>query len=46
MKLRIYQGVLIERSFTGLRWLAFIPGVAILRADTLEGIRRLIREAR
>lgn len=46
MKLRTYKGVLIERqtSPSAIRWLALIPGVAILRADTIAGMRRLISD--
>lgn len=48
-KARQYRGVWIEPAApnnSGLRWSAFIVGVGFLRADTLDEIKRLIRESR
>ena len=44
--MKVYLGVLIERTHTSFRWIALIPGRCILRADTLNGMKRLIRSAR
>jgi hypothetical protein len=47
MNARTYRGVEIERAGlngSGIRWVAFIPGHGFLRADTLDGVRELIRE--
>lgn len=41
----IYKNHLIEKSLTGL-YSCFILGVGTLKADSLEGIKRMIREAK
>ena len=44
---RMYRGVLIEPhgpNTWGMRWLACPENGRVLRADTLAGMKRLIRE--
>lgn len=35
----------MARNSMGLRWSADVPGHRMMRADTKEGMRRLIRQA-
>lgn len=45
--IRCYRGVFIypcEPNSSGMRWWALVNGAGLLRADTLDGIRRLIRQ--
>lgn len=47
-KARIYRDVVIlpaDRNSSGIRWTANVGIGITLRADTLQGIRELIREA-
>ena len=40
-----YKGVIIEKTTSGgFRYIALIPGVQILRYDTLAGMKQLISE--
>ena len=46
MKVRTYMGVFIERAdinSSGIRWTAFVQGAGTLKADTLQGIKQLIK---
>ena len=43
--MRIYKGYLIERAFPSGYWKAFVQGHGTLVADTLQGLKALIREA-
>lgn len=48
-KAHIYCGVVIlpaDRNSSGIRWTANVGTGITLRADTLQGIRELIREAK
>lgn len=48
-KAHIYRGVVIlpaDRNSSGIRWTANLGIGITLRADTLHGIRELIREAK
>lgn len=43
---RTYRGIIISRAGlngSGIRWIALSPAGGFLRADTLEGMRGLIR---
>jgi hypothetical protein len=45
---RIYRGVVIlpaDRNSSGIRWTARLNDGTRLRADTLQGIRQMIRQA-
>jgi len=42
----IYKNTLIEKTFPSGLYSAFIEGRGILRADTLAGIKKLIRGAK
>lgn len=47
MNARIYMGCYIHRAVpnaSGIRWHAFTPSGQV-RADTLAGVKRLIRDA-
>ncbi|USN15585.1 hypothetical protein KIKIMORA_04670 [Brevundimonas phage vB_BpoS-Kikimora] len=48
MKMKQYRGVFIhpaDLNASGIRWTATAPDGQRLRADTLDGIKRLIRDA-
>ena len=42
--MRIYKGYLIEHAFPSGYWKAFVQGHGTLVADTLQGLKALIRE--
>jgi len=42
--MQIYRGHLIERAFPSGYWKAFVQGHGTLVADTLQGLKALIRE--
>ena len=45
MKLRVYRGALLERHPISGMWHTFLANHGTLRADTLGGLKYLIREA-
>lgn len=45
--MRMYMGQIIERAGingSGIRWVCLCDGHGFLRADTLQGIKQLIRK--
>lgn len=49
MKAHIYRDVVIlpaDRNSSGIRWTASLHNGTPLRADTLQGMREMIREAK
>lgn len=43
--MRTYRGVTIEKLHPSGMWSAFLIGYGYLRADTLAGLKAMIREA-